>query len=106
MKHLTNITFHTATNNWYAPLSEFWEKHSSIVSAEIVDKTSSAGDWSGYIIQKVGKHKVIAIGFSQYNNYPRDGFTLLTCDHPFYVGEYEEKNLTENVRNCWLQFDC
>ena len=104
MKYLTDVTFKTSTNNWYAPLSEFWEGHKSIVAAEIMDKTSSAGDWEGYFIQKVGSRKVVAIAFSQSNNYPRDGFTLVTGSVPFYAGEYKEKNLIETVRNLYYQF--
>ena len=104
MKLLTNITFHTDTNNWYAPLCEFWGSHKSVHSAEYMDKTSSAGDWSGFIIQQTGKNTIHAIGFSQENNYPGDGFTLQTCEHPFYKGRVDEKDLVENIRNCWLQF--
>ena len=105
MKQLTDITFTTATNSWYAPTREMKEKYRSIIWAELMDTTSSAGDWSGFIIQKIGKNTFVAIGFSQYNNYPHDGFCLMTCEHPFYRGKLDEKNLVENVKNCWLQFD-
>lgn len=105
MKLLTNLTFVTTTNNWFAPTKELKEKYKSVIDTEIMDMTSSAGDWSGFILQKTGKNTVHAIGFSQENNYPHDGFTLMTCEHPFYKGRLDEKDLVENVRKCWLQFD-
>lgn len=105
MKALTGKTFTTATNNWYAPTKELKEKYRSIIGTELMDTTSSAGDWSGFIIQKIGKNTFVAIAFSQYNNYPHDGFCLMTCEHPFYRGKFDVKNWMENVRNCWLQFD-
>ncbi len=104
MKTLTNKTYVTKTNNWYAPLCEYWEKHKSIIHAEYLDTTSSAGDWNGFILQKIGKNTVVAIGFSQYNNYPHDGFMLGTCEHPFYRGVIDEENLIENIKLCWQQF--
>ena len=104
-KKLTNVTFTTATNNWYAPTKELKDKYRSVIGTELMDTTSSAGDWSGFIVQKLGKNSFIAIGFSQYNNYPHDGFCLMTCEHPFYRGKFDEKNWIENVRSCWLQFD-
>ena len=35
MKLLTNKEYVTKTNNWYAPLSEFWEKYKSIYAAKL-----------------------------------------------------------------------
>lgn len=103
-KKLTNITFTTATNNWFAPTKELKEKYKSVIETELMDMTSSAGDWSGFIIQKLGKNTFVAIGFSQTNLYPHAGFGLQTCEHPFYRGKFSEKNWVENVRSCWLQF--
>ena len=102
MKLLTNKEYVTKTNNWYAPLSEFWAKYKSIYAAKLMDKSSSAGDWSGYIVQRMGK-KVYAIGFSQENNYPGDGFTFYTMEVPFYVGTVDEKNLIDNIELCYNQ---
>ena len=75
MKLLTNKEYVTKTNNWYAPLSEFWEKYKSIYTAKHMDTSSSAGDWSGYLVQRIG-NIAYAIAFSQENNYPS---TLWTC---------------------------
>ena len=103
MKLLTNKTFVTATNNWYAPTKEFKEKYPSVIATELVDMMSSAGDWNGFLIQKTGKNSFVAIGFSQYNNYPHHGFMLGTSEHPFYRGKFTEQNWAENVRLCYLQ---
>ena len=103
MKLLTNIEFHTDTNNWFAPTKELKEKYPSVIGTELMDTTSSAGDWDGFLIQKTGKNSYKAIGFSQENCYPDAGFTLRTCEHPFYHGKLTDANWAENVRNCWLQ---
>ena len=104
MKLLTNKTYVTATNNWYAPTCEFHEKHPSILRMVIVNTTSSAGDWDGFLIQKLGKNKAVAIGFSQQNNYPSAGFTLYTAEHPFYSGDCKKREFYENAGSCWNQF--
>ena len=104
-KKLTNITFTTATNNWYAPTKELKEKYPSIKVCKLMDTTSSAGDWYGFIIQQIAPKKYIAIGFSQTNLYPHDGFGLQTCEHPFYSGKELTAEFILNVENCWLQFD-
>ena len=78
MKLLEDIVFATKTNNWYAPTCEFQEKYRSIVGAHFTDMSSSAGDWSGFFLQKTGRNTCVAIPFSQENNYPHAGFTLYT----------------------------
>lgn len=103
MKLFTDIKFHTDTNNWFAPLCEFWGRHKSVYFAEYMDMTSSAGDWSGYIAQRIGNN-VYAIGFSQENCWEGDGFNLCTCEHPFYKGRVGEEGLMESIRSCWEQF--
>ena len=56
------------------------ERFSSVVAVEFMDTTSSAGDWSGLIVQKIGKKKCVAIIFSMENKYPYDGFNVNTDD--------------------------
>lgn len=103
MRLLENKTYVTETNNWYAPSREFREKHSSIKRMVLMNTTSSAGDWSGFFIQKTGKRSAVAIPFWQENNYPRAGFTLCTgtafmkgdCSEDFYncaCEEWEERD--------------
>lgn len=105
MKLLTNKIYATRTNNWYAPTCEFHEKHKSILGFFPMNMTSSAGDWSGFFLQKVGKNTVYAIGYDQENNYPHEGFTLYTAEHPFFKGHLDNPNLVEDAENCWYQFD-
>lgn len=103
MRLLTNKTYVTATNNWYAPTCEFHEKHPSILRMIIVDNTSSAGDWNGFLIQKTGSKRAQCIGFEQVNNYPREGFTLYTAEYPFYVGDPNDPNFVDNAISCYMQ---
>ena len=56
------------------------ERFSSVLSVEFMDTTSSAGDWSGVIVQKISKEKCVAIIFSMENKYPLDGFNVYTDD--------------------------
>lgn len=56
------------------------EKYESVLRVEFMDTTSSAGDWSGLIVQKIGKTKCVAIIFSMENKYPHDGFNVNTDD--------------------------
>ena len=103
MKLLTNKIYRTTTNNWYAPTCEFHENHKSILRFVPMDTTSSSGDWSGFFIQKTGKHSAKCIGFNQENNYPHDGFTLYTAEHPFYEGDPTNFNFVQDAINCYLQ---
>jgi len=103
MKLLTNKTYVTTTNNWYAPTCEFHEKHSSIMRMVIVDSSSSAGDWSGFLIQKTGKNTARCIGFEQVNNYPRSGFTLYTAEYPFFKGNPNNPDFVDHAILCYNQ---
>lgn len=104
MKLLTNKVYATAENNWFSPACEFHEKHKSILRMVYMDMTSSSGDWSGFVVQKTGKRKAHCIGFEQVNNYPHAGFTLYTCEHPFYTGDPTKPHFLENAQSCYLQF--
>ena len=108
MKLLENKTFFTKTNNWYAPTCEFNEKHKSIDRMVLMDTTSSAGDWSGFFIQRTGRKSCVAIPFNQENHYPGDGFILYTGT-AFMKGPYDidfinaaKENWTErSVNGYW-----
>ena len=56
------------------------ERFSSVLDIEYMDTTSTAGDWSGIIVQKIGKTKCVAIIFSIENIFWRDGFNVYTDD--------------------------
>jgi len=64
---------------WYSPLTYLKDRYPSVVEVDHYDTTSSAGDWSGYLIQHVGK-RFFLILFSQENRHPADGFAVTTDD--------------------------
>ena len=103
MKLLTNKIFKTDKGDWYDAMNAFSAKYKSFLHYRFTDTTSSAGDWSGFIVQQTGKDTVCAIGFTQENNYPAGGFTVYTCDGPFYHGTLDEPGLFDNIESCWLQ---
>jgi len=51
----------------------------SVEWAEYMDKMSSAGDWSGFFVQRIGS-SLYAISFDQTNLWPSGGYQLLTGD--------------------------
>jgi hypothetical protein len=61
---------------WNAPRDKI-AAFPSVVKALLWNTTSSAGDWTGYFVQKIN-HNFYLIPFSQENNWPRGGFTLYT----------------------------
>jgi len=67
--------------NWYAPKEFLNNKFKSVVKSNLYDTSSSAGDWGGWFIQKIGKVFYL-IMFYQENNYSHSGFTLFTGNHP------------------------
>lgn len=75
MKKLENIE-RTIKGNWFKPREEL-KNYKSVVQAEYIETTSSAGDWSGYFVQKIGNYYYY-ISFSQENNFPQSGFILHT----------------------------
>jgi len=73
---LINREFEVA-GNWYAPQEKINEFKSVKVS-ELLNTSSSAGDWNGLFAQ-VLNGKTYIIPFSQQNNWPRsNGYTLFT----------------------------
>lgn len=77
MQTLENREF-DVQGNWYEP-SRMLRQYKSVVAVYLVDTISSAGDWSGVLVQKVFSVFYV-IPFSQTNNYPHSGFTLNTGD--------------------------
>ena len=78
--------------NWYAP-QKYLESKNSIVDTYLYDRTSSAGDWTGYLVQKIGGCYYVII-FWQENNYPGKGFTLHTADYPCLKYAFEPSSET------------
>lgn len=82
------ITSHDVTGRctWYSPLEYLKDRYPSVVDADFYETTSSAGNWSGYLIQHVGK-RFFLILFSQENRHPNDGFAVTTEDRWTLRGE-------------------
>lgn len=62
----------TIEGNWYSPV-QYLKNFKSVVYTTHLETSSSAGNWSGIFIQKIGK-KYKVFTFSQENRY--DGFSL------------------------------
>ena len=62
--------------DWYEPMHKLM-KYKSVVKVEYFNTSSSSGDWSGLMVVEQGK-KWLIIPFHQENNYPNDGFSLVT----------------------------
>jgi hypothetical protein len=87
---LINRTYNTvdlpgSKNNWYSHRDVF-DQFKSIVECQLTIASSSAGDWEGYITQRIGKRNYV-IPFFQENNYPRAGFTIRTAQFPAFSYE-------------------
>jgi hypothetical protein len=77
---LINRQWHTS-EDWFSTVKFIREKFASVVFCKHTDTTSSAGDWSGLIIQKLGNQLYVLL-FSQENTFPHcDGFDIYTDDH-------------------------
>jgi hypothetical protein len=77
MRSLADKEFHVE-GNWYAPKKEI-EQYSSVVKVLMYNTTSSAGDWQGIFIQKMGKKRYDVLLFSQENCFPNgSGFNVHT----------------------------
>jgi len=70
----------------------------NVTHVEYLEQSSSAGDWSGFFIQKYNRRSYVIL-FSQENNWPNRGFTLYTGEKPFWdiPGDFN-RNTLEEVR--------
>lgn len=87
--------------NWYAPKSML-EEYKSVEKVTILDMTSSAGDWSGLIFQRIGKW-VHVITFSQENRgFGKGGFNVYTGEESDYLIEWSDdpNEMIEKYRVC------
>lgn len=71
-------------NSWYEGLKLLKNKYKSIAKVDFFDTTSSAGDWTGYILQKIGNAYYGILVF-QENQYPSAGYKTYTDSSPTYV---------------------
>jgi hypothetical protein len=79
-REINTADFENLPKSWYAAL-RYFEGFKSVVSCDFYNTSSSAGDWEGYIQQKINGHYYIIL-FSQSNNcnWPHGGYTLYTGD--------------------------
>jgi hypothetical protein len=95
---LINRKFNTADydikDNWYAG-KNILEQVKSVKQVTLDDTTSSAGDWSGMLVQELNKICNI-IPWNQVNNWPRAGYTVYTGEvfcrlqSPLLKGELDQ----------------
>jgi len=70
-----------------------------IPKCELLDTTSSAGDWSGYFAVKTPSD-IALVAITQYNNYPQGpGYVLQTDTEPFEHVNTEDE--IEEAVNEW-----
>lgn len=100
---LTNRQYHVE-GTWYAP-QEFLQSFKSVARVEYTEQTSSAGDWTGYFLQKrLNTYHIIL--FWQTNSFPASGFDITTDSHPYFsfIGEEPTKeeidDILWNLQNC------
>lgn len=84
---------------WYAP-QKFLESFKSVLFAEYTETTSSAGDWTGYILQKIGKTFYVIL-FWQTNSYPNSGFDIVTDENYYYAFNGETPTKEEVDELLW-----
>ena len=71
----TNIKSRHIDGTWNEP-KKWISEHSSVVMSGYCEQSSSAGDWSGYFVQKFGSKYGLFL-FRQENQWPnRNGFWL------------------------------
>lgn len=90
---LTNKNFEVS-GSWYSPTKKLMEMD-GVIDAEHLDTTSSAGDWSGYFVQKSG-NKVYFIPFYQENI--GNGYSVST-DNVYASWQYNKENYDETLKS-------
>jgi hypothetical protein len=67
MNNILENRSYNVSGNWYAP-RDYLQSFKSVEKVELYDTTSSAGDWWGYFIQKIGNTSYLIL-FSQENKH-------------------------------------
>lgn len=81
------------------------DNYKSVEYVTFVDTTSSAGDWSGVIVQRTSENKCVAIIFSMENMYPNNGFRVLTDDVFYDIPRGKEFDL-ETIWDIFKEKNC
>ena len=77
---LTSRRWHV-DGTWFAPRKFITDNFPSVVYCDYMEMSSSAGNWSGLIIQRLNR-QLHAVVFSQENSYPQSGFDVETQSYP------------------------
>jgi hypothetical protein len=99
MKHLLNRTWDKAGIGWYDP-AKLLEGYKPVIKAVYMNTSSSAGDWDGLAIVKVGR-KFGVLPFSQENRYPYYGYRLHTGA---ILEVWENMPSNEDLGETYLEF--
>lgn len=98
MKQLLTKRKYHVDGTWFAPV-KFLEGFKSVIRAEHINQVSSAGDWTGYILQKIlGRYYLIL--FWQENSYPNSGFDIVT-NSDYMIKMESEPTKAECDEICW-----
>lgn len=76
----------TIQGNWYEPLN-YLKSLKSTIKADFINACSSAGNWSGYVVKKIGL-KFGLFAFSQENRFPKGGYELYLDTKP--IAKFKE----------------
>lgn len=87
-----------AHNYWFGGLKLLKKDYKSIVKADFNNTTSSAGDWTGYILQKIG-NTYYCIPVFQENQYPREGYKTYTGNRNIFV--FYTKYVDIEISDIW-----
>lgn len=92
---------YNVSGSWYAPKQFLNDNFSSVVKTGLIDTTSSAGDWFGYLVQHIKKTYYL-IFFSQSNNYPYSGFKVMTHEVCFKFKEIPTEEKICDIAKIWF----
>lgn len=91
--------------NWYSVRDKL-RKYKSVEKSDYYETCSSAGDWSGYFVQKIKNIRYLIL-FSQENNYPRYGYTGYTGNVvASWEGELTEDDILSIVSDHLEIYQC
>lgn len=77
---LTSRRWHV-NGRWFAPRKFIKDNFPSVVYCDYIEMSSSVGNWSGLIIQRLNRQLHVVI-FYQENSYPKSGFDVETQSYP------------------------
>jgi hypothetical protein len=91
---------------WFAPRN-FLRALPGVVKCELINMSSSSGDWDGYYAVKDAEGKISIIDFAQENRFPNSGYTLRTGDMHFAsykCSEFHDESDIQETVDMYLEF--